>query len=223
MNRETKRPRITRPIENRDENRRSRTPRFENREGGESETRRPNRFNTDRPRREQGHGYIRDLNKERERERNEGITGIQIETVKEGIGRIIVTRIGIIEDHTREVTGITIVFPIVESVVKGGLKIGMKMQKEEIIVIKTGIVMIDVRKDVGKEVPVRKEDVEKGIVAIVGIAERGMIVGIVILIVRREKCLPVGQMGMALPKVCIVRKNKLNISRRTRGRRQNYA
>ncbi|WP_410518670.1 pseudouridine synthase, partial [Butyricimonas faecihominis] len=69
---ETKRPRITRPIENRDENRRSRTPRFENREGGESETRRPNRFNTDRPRREQGHGYIRDLNKERERERNEG-------------------------------------------------------------------------------------------------------------------------------------------------------
>ena len=72
MNRETKRPRITRPIENRDENRRSRTPRFENREGGESETRRLNRFNTDRPRREQGHGYIRDLNKERERERNEG-------------------------------------------------------------------------------------------------------------------------------------------------------
>lgn len=72
MNRETKRPRITRPIENRDENRRGRTPRFENREGGESETRRPNRFNTDRPRREQGHGYIRDLNKERERERNEG-------------------------------------------------------------------------------------------------------------------------------------------------------
>ena len=72
MNRETKRPRITRPIENRDENRRSRTPRFENREGGESETRRPNRFNTDRPRREQGYGYIRDLNKERERESNEG-------------------------------------------------------------------------------------------------------------------------------------------------------
>ena len=72
MNRETKRPRITRPIENRDENRRSRTPRFENREGGESETRRPNRFNTDRPRREQGYGYIRDLNNERERERNEG-------------------------------------------------------------------------------------------------------------------------------------------------------
>ena len=72
MNRETKRPRITRPIENRDEHRRGRTPRFENREGGESETRRPNRFNTDRPRREQGYGYIRDLNKERERERNEG-------------------------------------------------------------------------------------------------------------------------------------------------------
>lgn len=72
MNRETKRPRITRPIENRDENRRGRTLRFENREGGESETRRPNRFNTDRPRREQGYGYIRDLNKERERERNEG-------------------------------------------------------------------------------------------------------------------------------------------------------
>ena len=142
--------------------------------------------------------------------------------MKEEIGRIIVTRIGIIEDHTREVTGITIVFPIVESVVKGGLKIGMKIQKEEIIAIKTGIVMIDERKDVGKEVPVRKEDVEKGIVAIVGIAERGM-VGIVILIVRREKCLPAGQMGMALPKVCIVRKNKLNIARRTRGRRQNYA
>ena len=114
MNRETKRPRITRPIENRDENRRGRTPRFENREGGESETRRPNRFNTDRPRREQGYGYIRDLNKERE-------------TVKEGIGRIIVTRIGITEDRTREVTGITIVFPIVENVVKGGLKIEMKM------------------------------------------------------------------------------------------------
>ena len=72
MNRETKRPRITRPIENRDENRRGRTPRVENREGGESEKRRPNRFNTDRPRREQGYGYIRDLNKERERERNEG-------------------------------------------------------------------------------------------------------------------------------------------------------
>ena len=72
MNRETKRPRITRPIEHRDENRRGRTSRFENREGGESETRRPNRFNTDRPRREQGYGYIRDLNKERERERNEG-------------------------------------------------------------------------------------------------------------------------------------------------------
>ena len=72
MNRETKRPRITRPIENRDENRRGRTPRFENREGGESETRRPNRFDTDRPRREQGYGYIRDLNKGRERERNEG-------------------------------------------------------------------------------------------------------------------------------------------------------
>ena len=115
------------------------------------------------------------------------ITGIQIETVKEGSGRIIVTRIGILEDHSREVTGITIVFPIVESVVKGGLKIGMKMQKEEIIVIKTGIVMIDVRKDVGKEVPVRKEDVEKGIAAIVGIAERGMIVGTVILIVRQEE------------------------------------
>ena len=206
MNRETKRPRITRPIENRDENRRSRTPRFENREGGESETRRPNRFNTDRPRREQGHGYIRDLNKERERERNEG-TG----------DRDNGNRYYRDSDRNRERGD------RVESVVKGGLKIGMKMQKEEIIVIKTGIVMIDVRKDVGKEVSVRKEDVEKGIVAIVGIAERGMIVGIVILIVRREKCLPVGQMGMALPKVCIVRKNKLNIARRTRGRRQNYA
>lgn len=232
MNRETKRPRITRPIENRDENRRSRTPRFENREGGESETRRPNRFNTDRPRREQGHGYIRDLNKERERERNEG-TGDrdngnryyrdsdrnrergdrENNRYENRDNRRSYERGN--RDNNR--------FPIVESVVKGGLKIGMKMQKEEIIVIKTGIVMIDVRKDVGKEVPVRKEDVEKGIVAIVGIAERGMIVGIVILIVRREKCLPVGQMGMALPKVCIVRKNKLNIARRTRGRRQNYA
>ena len=55
------------------------------------------------------------------------ITGIQTEIVKEEIGRIIVTRIGITEDRTREVTGITIVFPIVENVVKGGLKIGMKM------------------------------------------------------------------------------------------------
>ena len=55
------------------------------------------------------------------------ITGIQTETVKEGIGRIIVTRVGITEDRTREVTGIPIVFPIVENVVKGGLKIGMKM------------------------------------------------------------------------------------------------
>ena len=52
------------------------------------------------------------------------------------------------------------------------------MQKEEKILIKTGIVMIDVRKDVGKEVPVRKEDVEKGIAAIVGT---------VILIVRQEE------------------------------------
>lgn len=79
------------------------------------------------------------------------------------------------------------------------------MQKEEIIVIKTGIVMIDVRKDVGKRFPCEEGGRGEGIVAIVGIAER-MIVGIVILIVRREKCLPVGQMGMALPKVCIVRK-----------------
>ncbi len=55
--------------------------------------------------------------------------------------------------------------------------------------------MIDVKKDGGKEVPVRTEDVEKGIVAIVGIAERGMIVGIVILIVRQEKCLPSGRWG----------------------------
>ena len=47
--------------------------------------------------------------------------------MKEGIGRIIVTRVGITEDRTREVTGIPIVFPIVENVVKGGLKIGMKM------------------------------------------------------------------------------------------------
>ena len=43
MNRETKRPRITRPIENRDENRRGRTPRFENREGGESVSTRTDR------------------------------------------------------------------------------------------------------------------------------------------------------------------------------------
>ena len=73
--------------------------------------------------------------------------------------------------------------------------------------------MIAVKKDGRKEVPVRTEDVEKGIVAIVGI---------VILIVRQEKCLPVGKMGIVLPKVCIVRKNKLNIVRRMRGRRQNY-
>lgn len=72
MNRETKRPRITRPSRIVMRIVGAESPRFENREGGESETRRPNRFNTDRPRREQGHGYIRDLNKERERERNEG-------------------------------------------------------------------------------------------------------------------------------------------------------
>ena len=53
--------------------------------------------------------------------------------------------------------------------------------------------MIDVKKDGGKEVPVRTEDVEKGIVAIVG--SQGMIVGIVILIVRQEKCLPSGRWG----------------------------
>lgn len=232
MNRETKRPRITRPIENRDENRRSRTPRFENREGGESETRRPNRFNTDRPRREQGHGYIRDLNKERERERNEG-TGDRDNGNRYYRDSDRNRERGDRDNNRYENRDNR------RSYERGNrdnnrfsdrgerrerrLKIGMKMQKEEIIVIKTGIVMIDVRKDVGKEVSVRKEDVEKGIVAIVGIAERGMIVGIVILIVRREKCLPVGQMGMALPKVCIVRKNKLNIARRTRGRRQNYA
>ena len=70
MSRETKRPRITRPTENRDENRRSRTQDFENREGGEREFRRPNRFNTDRSDREQGYGFIRDLNKEREREQS---------------------------------------------------------------------------------------------------------------------------------------------------------
>ena len=56
MNRETKRPRITRPIENRDENRRGRTPRFENREGGASEKIRPNRYTTERPKREQANG-----------------------------------------------------------------------------------------------------------------------------------------------------------------------
>ena len=76
-----------------------------------------------------------------------------------------------------------------------------------------GEMKLAVKKDGGKEVPVRTEDVEKGIVAIVGI---------VILIVRQEKCLPVGKMGIVLPKVCIVRKNKLNIVRRMRGRRQNY-
>ena len=67
------------------------------------------------------------------------ITGIRIETGREEnataivtrVGKevnvmVIVTRIGITEDRTREVTGITIVFPIVENVVKGGLKIGMK-------------------------------------------------------------------------------------------------
>ena len=67
---------------------------------------------------------------------------------------------------------------------KGGLKIGIKMKKEEIIVIKTGIVMIDERKDVGKEVPAMKVFVERVIGENVGIAERKMIVGIVILIVR---------------------------------------
>ena len=72
MSRETKRPRITRPIEHRDENRRRETPRFENREGGEREMRRPDRFNSDRPRENRGYGYIRDLNKEREREQNGG-------------------------------------------------------------------------------------------------------------------------------------------------------
>lgn len=65
MSRETKRPRITRPSENRDENRQNRTQHFENREGGERVTR-VDRFSTDRPRRKQGYGYIRDLNKERE-------------------------------------------------------------------------------------------------------------------------------------------------------------
>ena len=59
MSRETKRPRITRPTENRDENRRSRTQDFANREGGEREFRRPNRFNTDRSDREQGDVYKR--------------------------------------------------------------------------------------------------------------------------------------------------------------------
>ena len=225
MNRETKRPRITRPIENRDENRRGRTPRFENREGGESETRRPNRFNTDRPRREQGHGYIRDLNKERERERNEG-TGDRDNGNRYYRDSDRNRERGDRENNRYENRDNR------RSYERGNRDNNRfsdrgerrerrpqdrdEMQKEEIIVIKTGIVMIDERKDVGKEVPVRKEDVEKGIVAIVGIAERGMIVGIVILIVRREKCLPVGQMGMALPKVCIVRKNKLSFARRTR-------
>ena len=70
MSRETKRPRITRPTENRDENRRSSTQNFGNREGGEREFKRPNRFNTDRSDREQGYGFIRDLNQEREREQS---------------------------------------------------------------------------------------------------------------------------------------------------------
>lgn len=70
MSRETKRPRITRPTENRDENRRSNTQNFGNREGGEREFKRPNRFNTDRSDREQGYGFIRDLNQEREREQS---------------------------------------------------------------------------------------------------------------------------------------------------------
>ncbi len=66
MSRETKRPRITRPTENRDENRRGRTQNFENREGGEREFRRPSRFNAERSDRERGYNGIRDLNKERE-------------------------------------------------------------------------------------------------------------------------------------------------------------
>ncbi len=70
MSRETKRPRITRPTENRDENRRGRTQNFENREGGEREFRRPSRFNAERSDRERGYNGIRDLNKEREREQS---------------------------------------------------------------------------------------------------------------------------------------------------------
>ena len=200
MNRETKRPRITRPIENRDENRRGRTPRFENREGGESETRRPNRFNTDRPRREQGYGYIRDLNKERERERNEGSGD-----------RDNGNRYYRDSDRNRE---------------RGDRENNRYENRDNRRSYERGNRDNNRFSDRGERRERRPQDrdenVEKGIVAIVGIAERGMIVGIVILIVRQEKCLPVGKMGIVLPKVCIVRKNKLNIVRRMRGRRQNY-
>ena len=112
------------------------------------------------------------------------ITGMPIETGKGGIGTIIVTRTGIIEDHTREIPEITIVSPTGVIVGKDVLKIGMIIQKEEIIVIKTGTAMIGVMKDVGKEVPAMKVFVERVIGENVGIAERKMIVGIVILIVR---------------------------------------
>lgn len=70
MSRETKRPRITRPIENRDENRRGSTQNFGNREGGEREFKRPNRFSADRSERVQRYGFIRDLNQERAREQS---------------------------------------------------------------------------------------------------------------------------------------------------------
>ena len=107
-----------------------------------------------------------------------------IETGKGEIGTIIVTRTGIIEDHTREIPEITIVSPTGVIVGKDVLKIGMIIQKEEIVVIKTGIAMTGVMKDVGKEVPAMKVFVERVIGENVGIAERKMIVGIVIQIVR---------------------------------------
>ena len=76
--------------------------------------------------------------------------------------------------------------------------------------------MIAVKKDGGKEVPVRTEDVEKGIVAIVGIAERGMIVGIVILIVRQEKGLPVED-GDSAPKSVYSKKKQIEYRKKNEG------
>ena len=227
MNRETKRPRITRPIENRDENRRGRTPRFENREGGESETRRPNRFNTDRPRREQGYGYIRDLNKERERERNEG-SGDRDNGNRYYRDSDRNRERGDRENNRYENRDNRRSYERGNRdnnrfSDRGERRERRPQDRDENVERRDNRYQNRERNDRREEGrPVRTEDVEKGIVAIVGIAERGMIVGIVILIVRQEKCLPVGKMGIVLPKVCIVRKNKLNIVRRMRGRRQNY-
>ena len=119
--------------------------------------------------------------------------------------------------------GITIVLPIGESVVKDVFRIGMKVRKEEKTVIRTEIVMTDVKKDVEKEVSVGKESVGRDFVENVGITEREIIVGNVFPIVRQRKSLSVGKRAEELQKACIVRKNKLSIVKRTRTRRQNYA